>query len=600
MSKQPPKQDQASIARREGLLVVKSHPLFSPLFRRIYINDTKNNNRCPENGWGVVSSNGAIHLHPRRRGERDEWARIVAHLALHLGFAHIREEANPEAWAAACDVVCNRFLREMKFGKQPEQLCEPDGTEGFGGDERRLYERFVREGIPDIAKSISPAGIGTPSFYFDSSNWQRDENWSRLIAEGMRRAVSGAVQVAAGLADDISGACKEKPRSKANRAMAWVVEHFPLLGALASAFALVEDPRECIVNDISIAAIDVSDRKIFINPAAGLSEQECRLVIIHELLHAGLEHSSRRNGRDHFLWNAACDYVINGWIVEMGIGALPSFGLLYDASLKGKSADEIYQMLVSDIRRSRKLCTFRGKDGLGDILDDGPKVLVDGQSADRFCREALARGLELHQSVSRGTVPAGLEQEIRALMQPPIPWDVELARWFDIHFPLPEKRRTYARPSRRQGSTPDIPRPRSVPMDEAQREGRVFGVVLDTSGSMNVTLLGKALGSIAAYSYAHEVAAVRVVFCDAEYYDAGYMMPDEIAHRVRVKGRGGTVLQPGVDFICNASDFPKDAPLLIITDAECDKVNVGREHAWLIPNGRTLPFIPAGQVFHIK
>ena len=34
-----------------------------------------------------------------------------------------------------------------------------------------------------------------------------------------------------------------------------------------------------------------------------------------------------------------------------------------------------------------------------------------------------------------------------------------LARWFDCNFPLIEKRYTYARPSRRQGATPDIPRP---------------------------------------------------------------------------------------------------------------------------------------------
>ena len=35
---------------------------------------------------------------------------------------------------------------------------------------------------------------------------------------------------------------------------------------------------------------------------------------------------------------------------------------------------------------------------------------------------------------------------------PPIPWDVKLARWFDIHFAPIEKHRNYARPSRRQES----------------------------------------------------------------------------------------------------------------------------------------------------
>ena len=44
--------------------------------------------------------------------------------------------------------------------------------------------------------------------------------------------------------------------------------------------------------------------------------------------------------------------------------------------------------------------------------------------------------------------------------------------------------------------------------------GRTFGVILDTSGSMDTKLLGKALGAIASYSVARDVPFVRVVFCE--------------------------------------------------------------------------------------
>ena len=123
-------------------------------------------------------------------------------------------------------------------------------------------------------------------------------------------------------------------------------------------------------------------------------------------------------------------------------------------------------------------------------------------------------------------------------IMPPIPWDVELARWFEERFPDLDRRRTYARPSRRQGATPDIPRPRYVERD-AFGEGRTFGVVVDTSGSMSPELLGMALGSITSYGAAREVPLVRVIFCDARAYDAGHLAPEEIAGRVQVKGRGG-------------------------------------------------------------
>ncbi|HEX3303804.1 MAG TPA: VWA-like domain-containing protein, partial [Thermomicrobiales bacterium] len=124
-------------------------------------------------------------------------------------------------------------------------------------------------------------------------------------------------------------------------------------------------------------------------------------------------------------------------------------------------------------------------------------------------------------------------------------------------------------------------------------------VVLDTSGSMDRSLLGKALGAIASYAITHDVPAVRVVFCDAAAHDQGYLEPATIAGRVKVRGRGGTVLQPGVDLLEQAEDFPKDGPLLVITDAWCDKVSVHREHAFLVPKGARLPFVPRGPVFRV-
>jgi predicted metal-dependent peptidase len=255
----------------------------------------------------------------------------------------------------------------------------------------------------------------------------------------------------------------------------------------------------------------------------------------------------------------------------------------------------------SIVFRFRRLGTFRGV-GLGDILD-APSVnwwsTQAGTDLDAFYRSCLAQGLLYHQEQGRGLLPAALIEEIRALNQPPIPWDVELARWFDDCFPPLEKVRSYARPSRRQSSTPDIPRPRYIPAP-LSLDGRTFGVVLDTSGSMDRLLLGDCLGAIASFSESREVSAARVVFCDAFAYDAGYMRPDDIAGSVKVRGRGGTVLQPGIDLLERAADFPESGPILIITDGWCDHFHVRREHAILLPEGRSLPFAPKGKVFRFR
>jgi predicted metal-dependent peptidase len=93
---------------------------------------------------------------------------------------------------------------------------------------------------------------------------------------------------------------------------------------------------------------------------------------------------------------------------------------------------------------------------------------------------------------------------------------------------------------------------------------------------------------------------VRVVFCDAAAYDQGYMAPDAIADCVQVKGRGGTILQPAIDLLQTSDDFPKDGPLLVITDGRCDRLNIRRNHAFLLPKGARLPFIARGPVFRVE
>jgi predicted metal-dependent peptidase len=378
-----------------------------------------------------------------------------------------------------------------------------------------------------------------------------------------------------------------------------------LLGAIASNFIIIEDPLICHRMQISVAAVSPAMGELYINPAAGLGEEELRFVMAHEFLHAALRHDARQEWRDLFLWNVACDFVINGWLTEMGIGERPA-GVLYDEQFKEESAESVYDRIATDMRLYRKLETLRGY-GLGDVLCGGKDIPSEracrnaGVDLDEFYRNALAQGLEYHRTQGRGYLPEGLVEEIRALGHPPIPWDAELAKWFDENFVPIELVRSYARPSRRQSSSPDIPLPnRYIPRELL--DGRTFGVVLDTSGSMDYVLLAKALGAIASFSASRDVPAARVVFCDAAAYDQGYMKPEDIAGRVKVRGRGGTVLQPGIDLLMDAEDFPETAPLLVITDGLCEDrlIYRGREHAYLIPAGAHLPFVAKGKVFRFR
>ena len=575
-----------------------AHPLFAPLYRHAQI-IRQEPNLCPPAGWAVVTTNGYLHVHPKRRGEPAEWVYVLAHCLLHLGFGHLRGHPRAREWNAACDCFLARFLGDLKLGRPPADM--QISTDFPARSEERLYEIFCAHGIPEHWRDAGTAGPGQPDMLFASKErtlWGRDVNWPECFATGLTQAVTTAVNVAGGLGGFDRPA--NENLTPARRARGWFVSSFPLLGALAAAFEIIEDPLVCARMQISVAAVDIAAKEIFINPAAGLDEYEARFVMAHELLHVGLRHDVRRLGRDPYLWNVACDYVVNGWLVEMGVGELPKLGALYDPELQGLSAEALYDHIVTDLRRFRKLATLRGL-GACDMLERGAPdwwQLGDGVALDEFFRNCLSQGLVYHEQGGRGWLPAGLVEEIRALHQPPVPWDVQLAQWFASHFSPLEKRRTYARASRRQSATPDIPRPLWVPAHGAE-DGRTYGVVLDTSGSMDRGLLARALGAVASYSIAREVPRVRVVFCDAATYDQGYLPPEAIADRVKVKGRGGTILQPAIDLLERAEDFPPDGPLLIITDGFCDRLRIRRAHAFLLPQGRTLPFVPKGPVFRL-
>ncbi|MDR1214306.1 MAG: VWA-like domain-containing protein [Propionibacteriaceae bacterium] len=569
------REDPARLDREAGWAMASQHPALDPL--RIVAGP----DREATDSWVRVELTDSrygearcqLSYHPKRLAPAEEWAWVFTHALLHIGLNHYdplttgRLARDFQHEAAACDEV-DRLQTALRIGRRPTGLTG-QGTAGA---------------CPDIVGPIL----------------SRDSKTARRHAEDLATGLSAAVT----LAVDRAGGVRrpgEGGRAKGvwDLALSWFIASFPLLGGLAAGFSLVADAQICRQYDIAIAAVDPTLAEIYVNPLCHLTPEEWRFVLAHEILHAGLRHGERAMGRQPYLWNVAADYVVNGWLVEMGVGAAPD-GVLHDPELKGLSVEAVYDRIVNDVRRLHKLATLRGQ-GVADILGEPlplPRQALGGIDLDEFYRRALSNGLALHESMGRGYVAAGLVEEIKVIDQPPLSWDVALARWFEAHVRSPEPVRSFARPSRRQASAPDIPRPgRHFP--ETLMSLATFGVVLDTSGSMSRSLLGQALGAIASLARSKDVPAARVVFCDAAVHDAGYLPVDDIAGRVKVTGRGGTVLQPAIRFLERTGDFPADGPILIITDGHCDPLRVTRQHAYLIPAAAALPFRPAGPVFRL-
>jgi len=103
-----------------------------------------------------------------------------------------------------------------------------------------------------------------------------------------------------------------------------------------------------------IETAGTNGKQHFWNPSfvAELTQLELLGVQAHESEHDARHHSTRRGNRDHELWNAACDYSINGDLLAEGF-VLPK-GRLYDPRFNGMSAEDIYRTLELEQKKPQQ------------------------------------------------------------------------------------------------------------------------------------------------------------------------------------------------------------------------------------------------------
>jgi predicted metal-dependent peptidase len=530
------------------------------------------------------------------RDDEDAWYRDIAHAVMHIALEH------PLSWQGvhdhnrhiACCCMADHMLVQMGIIPKGNRVTIPTDMEV-------LYAHICTRGIPKGYEDIGTCGSekdGKNPHLFkrpgeDDDDFKKSslQTWNGLFARGLREAAACAVR----------GVPWTPPKVKSGSAsadvqgpLAWMQVHYPFFAALVSSYDYVHDINMCRKRNIGVAAVSYLEKKIYLNPIHISTRDQIIFCLAHEILHVCLNHQIRCEWRDPWWWNVACDFAINGWLLEMKVGSPPPVGMLYDASFDGMSAEAIYDALMRDIDAYDDIIGMMGDHGSIDILDHDPHSMATRMDV---IREALRRGMELQKSLGRGNLSAGLIESIQGILTDPIPWDVDLGKWFEHHVPLKEKRRSYAVPSRRQGSTPDIPRRGTIRSHEDHAS--VIGVVLDTSFSMQSDALEKALGSIASYAMARDVDAVRLMHCDADEFDQGYVDPSQLLMPCDVVGRGGTVLQPAIDCLLDDPSFPDDAPILIITDGDTDEWRCPRTHAVVIIGHGVCPMPLTGSLFRI-
>jgi predicted metal-dependent peptidase len=154
---------------------------------------------------------------------------------------------------------------------------------------------------------------------------------------------------------------KKKTTAEVISAQRWaLMTESPFFATLAMYLTPVEAPW-CTSNGVPTMGTEGKFLYYHPNIQDVFSEEEIKVVILHEVLHAAFRHMIRKGEREHFIWNVACDFAVNDIIAEAKYfrngnqyqHKLPECSL-YDPKYKGMSAEKVYQELMKDINTLKK------------------------------------------------------------------------------------------------------------------------------------------------------------------------------------------------------------------------------------------------------
>lgn len=364
----------------------------------------------------------------------------------------------------------------------------------------------------------------------------------------------------------------------------------PFLGALALRLPMIAaDPAWC-------QATSTDARSFYYNPAYidALSMEQTQFVLANQALHCALSHFSRRQHRNRFRWDIACDHAINPLLVSDGLRPPP--GTLVLECFEGMTAEEIYPCIEENNSDEPEEQPRHEGDGRGDTQEQAqgqkPDDAENAQGAPRpqllsaSEQEALSAQWQqrlagaAQQAQQAGKLGGILGRMVGELMQPKLPWRLLLARYMTQ---CARDDYSYMRPSRREGSM-ILPSLRSAQAD--------ILVVLDTSGSISEQEIDEFMSEINAIK-GQLRARITLHACDTAL-DAGgpwlFEPWDEFRLPKAIQGGGGTDFRPVFEWAARQGREPD--LLLYFTDALGDfpSVEPAFPVLWLIKGRAPVPW----------
>jgi predicted metal-dependent peptidase len=355
----------------------------------------------------------------------------------------------------------------------------------------------------------------------------------------------------------------------------------PFFGTLAMYARFIAKP------DIETAATDGLD--VFYNPEffASLPPEHLDAVIVHEVLHAALDHVYRRGARHAMRWNFAADVVVNGLIDSAGL-QLPD-NALRSPALERFSVEEVYVAMERDGRdgseASFDLDLFEGSEqDTGDGRGARSGSTARSAAASRHWAAAVERAATVARGRGRGDLPANLERAFDLVDRPKLDWRTLLWRF------LTRTPTDFAAFDRRQ-----IHRGLYIETLESQSVRVIVGV--DTSGSIDDADLKAFVGELHGLLGAYPQLEAWLIYCDATAYGPYRIQPG--GELPPIKGGGGTDFRPFFQMADDEGLASESTVAVYLTDGDGDFPADPPPYPvlWIVtPGGKQDDMFPFGEV----
>lgn len=313
--------------------------------------------------------------------------------------------------------------------------------------------------------------------------------------------------------------------------------------------------------------------------------KQMRFLLIHELDHFLLEHTNRVKFRDAIISNIVQDMIINSLIIEkMKVIEIPNVPVK-DDDLNNKKDDKTFKIYTvpkeyTDERFFEKLYEwimnktdkksqdyYKNDKGLsketnemlesienyGDVKKQIYK-LVDNHFKDEVSEEERKTMVDnlVNAIKNRGSLSSEMEYILGELRKTKQNYIRQIAKYLSGIMGT-TKKSTWTKPNRKE-----------LPLKGFKKYKNIVNAMLDVSGSMSGEF-----EFVLGFLFKNNVE-INLIQCDTEIKKVDIIKNKNQLKKVKIKGLGGTTLQPGIELI--KKEYNK-YPTLILTDGYCDKLD---------------------------